>query len=222
MPHSEDAAATPAMQARPYPRAPTEMTRAAGARRYCLGAVIAAAIDDDDLARQLARDLRNDSFDGLSFVEGRDDDSGGYRLHRKPQFWHGFGGVSPAKAARKSWYALPFQISRKVCLGGITEGVGLVAARGKRRNAAWQRAAMCGEVHQRPRTATGRPRGVFLCALQTGAGLGRARGIDRDAKLASERLCRGDGLLFLALGFFEQRRLFAREPAAEIVKDQAL
>ncbi len=39
---------------------------------------------------------------------------------------------------------------------------------------------------------------------------------------APERLGGGDCRLLLALGFFEQRGFFARQPAAEIVKDEPL
>ena len=51
-------------------------------------------------------------------------------------------------------------------LGRVAERVGLVAARRERRDAARQRAAMGGEIHQRPRPAARRPRRRVLAALQ--------------------------------------------------------
>ena len=68
------------------------------------GRVRAAAIDDDHGIDHLARQRPYRWADRARFVE--DGNNGGhphraYKLQRRPQFWHGLGGVSVSRAARK-------------------------------------------------------------------------------------------------------------------------
>src|SRR5215468_1117871 len=73
-------------------------------------------------------------------------------------------------------------------LCGIAERVVLVAALRERRDAAWQRAAIGGEIHHRPRPAAQRPWRAVIAALETDAGLGcAAGGAKRDAELFGKR-----------------------------------
>src|SRR3954462_2962969 len=61
----------------------------------------------------------------------------------------------------------------QVLLGRVAEGVVLVAAGGERGDAAGQRPAVRGEIHERPRAGAGRPGAVVGLLLQAQAGLGR-------------------------------------------------
>ncbi len=63
-------------------------------------AIRAAAIGDDDVARESRWNFANDVPDRPHLIQRGDDD--GYRLHRIPQFWQGAGGTSDSKDVRKS------------------------------------------------------------------------------------------------------------------------
>src|SRR5579875_2323629 len=107
-------------------------------------------------------------------------------------------------------------------LGGVAECVAVVTARRERRDTARQRAAMRGEIHQRPGPPARRPRRLVIAALEAQPGLGRTRGIKRHAQLVAKRLGGGDGGVFIGAGLVEQRRSVAREAALEPVEHEAL
>ena len=78
-----------------------------GARLPRLGdrRVGAAAIDHDYHAERLTRQTPHRKTDRARLVQDRDDrgDRGTQRLQRRPQLAQASGGVSPSRAARKSW-----------------------------------------------------------------------------------------------------------------------
>src|SRR5215472_11068558 len=63
-------------------------------------------------------------------------------------------------------------------LGRITEREGVVAAHRERGDAARQRLAVCGEIHERPRPRAQRPWPLSRGALEAGARLGCTRSIE--------------------------------------------
>ena len=73
-------------------------------------------------------------------------------------------------------------------LGGVAERIVFIAALRERRDAARQRAAVGGEVHDRPGPAAQRPRRTLIAAFEAHAGLGGgARGAEGDAERCGER-----------------------------------
>src|SRR5580658_5262563 len=104
----------------------------------------------------------------------------------------------------------------------IAQRIGRIVARREGRDAAGKRAAMGGEIHQRPRTAAGRPGRAFPVAPQAEAGLGRARRVDGHAERAPDGLGLGNRRFLRLLRPLEERGFGAGEAAPEVVEDETL
>src|SRR5262249_43258498 len=88
----------------------------------------------------------------------------------------------------------------------VAEREAVVAAHREGRDAAGQRLAVRGEVHQRPRTAAQRPGLLALLPLEARARLGGARGVEGDAELPRERIGLADETTLVGIDPLEQRR----------------
>ena len=104
----------------------------------------------------------------------------------------------------------------------VAQRIAVVAARRERRDAARQRAAMRGEIHQRPRPPARRPGLRVVLPLQAEARFGGAGCIQRNAQLARQRRGVLDRARFLGAQRLEQRRFRARQAIARIVVHQPL
>ena len=99
-------------------------------------------------------------------------------------------------------------------LGRLAERERVIAPHRERRDAARQRTAVRGEIHQRPRSGAQRPRPRLVRSSQAGARLGGTRRVEQNAALGRARLRRANETLLAHVEVLEQRLLRAREALA--------
>src|SRR5437763_1224999 len=95
-------------------------------------------------------------------------------------------------------------------LGSVAEREAVIAAHRERGDAAGQRFAMRGEIHQRPRAAAERPGLTLLLAPEARPGLRGARGVEDDAQRPRHRLGLGDQRALRSIHLLEEGGLRTR------------
>src|SRR5262249_20962078 len=123
----------------------------------------------------------------------------------------GLGRLVGQQRAAKRLVALSVPDLLQGLLGCIAEREAVIAAQRERGDAAGQRAAMRGEVHQRPGTPAQRPGPVGIPPLEARPRLGGARSVEEEAELAGERLGLADRPRLLLIEALEQGLLAARQ-----------
>src|SRR5258707_6602507 len=132
----------------------------------------------------------------------------------------GAGGRRPVAQQRGAEMVVPLGVPdlAEALVRRVAEGEAVITAHRERRDAAGQRPAMRGDVHQAPGPPAEGPGLRPVLRLEARRRVGRARGVEADAELGGQLFGRADLSALLVLAAGEQYRLLARQtlPLGEV------